>query len=573
MSLDGYFGIHALSNNSQIVEAVEKLASTNERDARGAVYTRVEVVEFILDLVGYKDDEKLYNKKILEPSFGEGYFLLTIIERLISSWRKYSDQASSIVEVLKDSICAVELHKETFYNTRELVVKRLNDEGISNAEAKQLAELWLIQGDFLLEDQTEKFDFIVGNPPYLRQEYIPQALLKEYRLRYKTMFDRADIYIAFIERTLSLLNDKGNLGFICSDRWMKNRYGGPLRNYISKNFNFKVYVDMFETDAFCTDVSAYPAITIISRESQGVTRIAYRPKVDRDILECLSSELTSKKLIKFNSVKELSGIVNGTEPWLMESTYKLNLLRKIESEYPLLEDVGCKVGIGIATGADRIFIQDYDSLDVEEDRKLRLVTTQDIYNGEINWYGQGVINTFDDNGCIIKLDSYPKLKKFLEDNEKVIRDRYIAKKNPNKWFRTIDKVWPELLNKKKLLIPDIKGEPHIVYDSGEYYPHHNLYYITSEEWDIRALQAVLLSNITKLFINKYSIKMRGEYLRFQAQYLRRIRIPRWENVSEKVRVELINATKERNIDMCNNAVFELYRLNKEERSVLVKDGE
>jgi len=573
MSLDEYFGVSTFPMNSPILEAVAKLATTKDHEARGAIYTRFEVVEFILDLVGYIDDKKLSDKKILEPSFGEGDFLLPIVDRLISSWKKHKEQTSSIVEDLADSMRAVELHKETFHNTRDAVLRKLIDSGVHSSEAKQLVGSWLIQGDFLLESQTEKFDYIVGNPPYLRQEAIPEALLKEYRLRYKTMFDRADIYIAFIERALSLLKNKGDLGFICSDRWMKNRYGGPLRSYIAKNFNLKVYVDMFGTDAFHTDVSAYPAITIISREKQGATRIAHRPKVDKNVLESLSTDLTVKKLIKSNFVKELSGIVNGSEPWLLESTDQLNLLRKIESEHPMLEEVGCKVGIGVATGADKVFIHDYDSLDVEEDRKLKLVTTQDIQTGEVKWCGQGVIYAFNDNGGTVDLNAYPRLKKYLDDNGEIIRGRHIAKKNPNNWFRTIDRIWPELSNKPKLLIPDIKGKAHIVYESGMYYPHHNLYYITSDVWDLRALQAVLLSNIAKLFVGTYSTKMRGGYLRFQAQYLRRIRIPKWEKVSAELREELIVAAVERNIDKCNKAVFKLYGLNQEERSALGGNGE
>lgn len=113
------------------------------------------------------------------------------------------------------------------------------------------------------------FDFVVGNPPYVRQELIPVALLAEYRSRYQTIYDRADIYVPFIERSLSLLSEGGNLGFICADRWMKNRYGGPLRSLVSERFHLKVYVDMVDTPAFHSDVIAYPAITIISRETPG----------------------------------------------------------------------------------------------------------------------------------------------------------------------------------------------------------------------------------------------------------------------------------------------------------------
>jgi hypothetical protein len=572
LSLDEVFEVSTFPINLNILNAIDKLATTSNIGDRGAIFTRIEVAEFILDLIGYNSDHNIYDKRILEPSFGNGDFLFPIIDRLLLSWKNYDGNINKIVEVLSNSIRAVELHHETFQNTKNLIVKRLVSYGILISDANQLSNSWLKQGDFLFEYQNENFDYVVGNPPYLRQEAISEPLIKEYRVRYKTMYDRADIYIAFIERSLSLLKKNGHLGFICSDRWMKNRYGGPLRNFVSMDYNLKVYVDMVGTDAFHTEVSAYPAITVISREKQGATRIAYKPALNKNTLKSLSEDFTSQRLSSA-SVKESFGIVNGSEPWLLESSAQLALLRKIESNYPILEEVGCKVGIGVATGADKVYIHDFDSLDIEEDRKLPLVTTKDIQSGEINWRGQAVVNTFNDTGGTVDLNCYPKLSNYLELNSETIRTRHIAKKNPINWFRTIDRVWAELSQIPKLLIPDIKGEAHIVYDAGQYYPHHNLYFITSDVWNLRALQAVLLSNITKLFIGNYSTKIRGGYLRFQAQYLRRIRIPKWEDVPEELRIALINAAEERNIDKCNKAVFILYGLNQEEWSALGGNGE
>ena len=123
------------------------------------------------------------------------------------------------------------------------------------------------------------------------------------------------------------------------------------------------------------------------------------------------------------------------------------------------------------------------------------------------------------------------------------------------------------------MIPDIKGEAHVVFESGKLYPHHNLYYVTSDEWDLRALQAVLLSSVTRMFVTTYATKMRGGFLRFQAQYLRRIRIPRWVDVAEPLRRELVEAATRRDVKACNRAVFKLYGLNQEERSVLGGNGE
>jgi len=123
------------------------------------------------------------------------------------------------------------------------------------------------------------------------------------------------------------------------------------------------------------------------------------------------------------------------------------------------------------------------------------------------------------------------------------------------------------------LIPDIKGEAHVVFESGELYPHHNLYYVTSETWDLRALQAVMLSAVTRLFVATYSTKMRGGFLRFQAQYLRRIRLPHWRSVPEALRVELVDAATKRDMQACDRAAFKLYGLTREEQSALGGNGE
>ncbi|NLB52900.1 MAG: N-6 DNA methylase [Syntrophomonadaceae bacterium] len=567
MSLFDAFEIPAHQMNGPLLAALDALATSNVEEERGAVFTRAEVVEFILDLVGYDADEKLYNKRILEPSFGNGDFLLLIIDRLLKSWIKHSSNYSLIFVELSNSICAVEIHSETYKNTKRDVINIINEAGIDREMAIKLADSWLIQGDFLLIGQRENYDYVVGNPPYLRQEAIPEPLLKEYKFRYRTIYDRADLYIPFIERSLTLLNSKGVLGFICSDRWMKNRYGGPLRKLVSNGFNLKAYIDMVETDAFHKEVSVYPAITVISREKQGATRIGHRPKIEKNTLRSLAKEVLGQEIADSSEVKEVAGIVNASEPWIIKPTAQFDLLRKIENSYPTLEEAGCRVGIGVATGADKIFIADFNKLDIEEDRKIPLITTKDIQTGEINWLGQCVINTFNDSG-LVDLINYPKLSRYLYLHEETIKNRHIAKKHPDNWFRTIDRIWPDLTIKEKLLIPDIKGEAHIVYESGKYYPHHNLYYITSEEWNLRALQAVLLSNIAKLFISTYSTKIRGGYLRFQAQYLRRIRIPKWGEVPHELRQELISAAIERNISKCNEAVFKLYKLNHEERSAL-----
>jgi len=562
----------SMTTQSSVTAAMEALATKGGGEARGAIFTRSEVVDFILDLAGYTEDQPLHKMRLLEPSFGGGDFLLPIVSRLLIAWRAANGTGDALVD-LGNAIRAVELHHDTFRSTYAAVVALLKREGLS-AKATALAELWLSQGDFLLNPLDGQFDFVVGNPPYVRQELIPAPLLAEYRRRYQTMYDRADLYIAFIERSLAALSKGGSLGFICSDRWMKNRYGGPLRSLVAKQFHLKIYIDMVDTSAFHSEVIAYPAITIICRETPGATRIAHCQSINRAALATLANTLRASTLPKdVGLVRELARVPNGAEPWLLGSSDQMALIRKLEQQFPSLEETGCKVGIGVATGADKVFIGDFGALDVEPDRKTPLVTTSDIMSGEVEWRGQYVINPFVDGGSLVDLRDYPRLRLYLEARREVIAGRHCAQKSPANWYRTIDRITPALAKKPKLLIPDIKGEAHIVFEGGELYPHHNLYYVTSEAWDLRALQAVMLSAVTRLFISTYSTKMRGGYLRFQAQYLRRIRIPHWADVPRTLRLDLAEAATKRDLQACNRAVFKLYGLNHEERSALGGNGE
>lgn len=562
---------HSLPGFCPLAEAVDTLAGAG-REARGAVYTKSEVVEFMLDLAGYTLDKPLHTQRLLEPSFGDGEFLIAAVRRLHAAYK--STAGATPARDLKHAIRAVELHRDTFASTRTKLIEAMAEEGIARPDARALADAWLTQGDFLLADMDEAgFDYVIGNPPYIRQEMIPQVLIDEYRRRYPTIFDRADIYVPFIERGLRLLNPNGALSFICADRWMKNRYGGPLRALVAKNYNLRAFVDMVDTPAFDSDVIAYPAIFVIAREPKSDTAIAHRPAIEAGALSKLAASMkaqSGKRGGKRVGVHVVRVTGASDEPWMLDNFEALALVRRLEAEYGTLEEEGCKVGIGVATGADKAFIGPLDALDVEDERKLPLAMTRDIASGTVAWRGLGVVNPFLDDGKLASFDKFPRFGRYLEARRAEIAGRHVAQKAPANWYRTIDRIYPALAGKPKLLIPDIKGAAHIVFEEGKLYPHHNLYFITADDWDLKALEAVLKSGIASLFVAAYSTKMRGGYLRFQAQYLRRIRVPAWASVPAMLRKQLQKAADDPLAAQA--AVAELYRLTDAEVGVLAAAG-
>ena len=125
------------------------------------------------------------------------------------------------------------------------------------------------------------------------------------------------------------------MAFICADRWMKNRYGGPLRQLVAEQFHLKAYIDMVNTEAFHSDVIAYPAIMLIVREKPGATRIAHRPKIELQALTSLAASLSSlEEPEKGGAVREVECVARGADPWILESSDQLDLLRRLESAFP-----------------------------------------------------------------------------------------------------------------------------------------------------------------------------------------------------------------------------------------------
>ena len=547
-------------------DAIERMASESGAEERGAIYTRREVVEFILDLVGYTVDRPLAEYRLLEPSFGAGDFLLPALQRLLEAARHSSE--CLMPERLEPALRGVELHRDTFERTKQEAHRMLVRNGVKRAEADRLVQVWLRQGDFLLESSDHEFTHIVGNPPYVRHESVPDILMKEYRRRFETIYDRADLYVPFIEKSLRSLVTDGTLGFICSDRWTKNRYGKKLRTFVSLGFSLVAYIDMVDTDAFHSEVSAYPAIFVISRKKTPATRVYSKPTIDQDFLSRLADEITQNNYHRNGRVRQIQSVARDSSPWVLNSFDQLALVRRLEETFPLIEEVGCKIGIGVATGADREFIGDYNDLAVENTRKLPLVQTKDISSGRVKWRGKGIINPFDEHGKLVQLEDYPRLRAYFEKRRDRIAKRHIAKKSPLNWYRTIDRIYPDLTFREKLLIPDIKGDAAIVYEEGNYYPHHNLYYITSTAWDVRSLMVVLRSGIANLFVSLYSTRMRGGYLRFQAQYLRRLRIPQWDTLKPSLRERLAHASNADDRRLSIAVVSEIYGLTAAEQTLL-----
>lgn len=498
-------------------------------ESAGAVFTRPEVVELILDLAGYVPaTQRLAAKSLLEPGCGDGAFLDLVIERLLASEVTHLGKVNWRDPLLENAICAADISESSITAARALIVRKLVACGCQDQRARELSLAWTLHTDFLLHPWDRRFDYVVGNPPYVRLEELPRHVLGHYRQRFETATDRADLYVPFFEQSLRLLTVDGVLAFICANRFARNQYGAALRRLMTSRFHVSHYINLEHTQPFQEDVSAYPAIIVVDNRRGEPTLAATLQDCAPSTLSAIAKQAQAQKGTE-GPLSEFRDWYPDGSPWRTTSASNHSILSKLEADFALLEASGpdTKAGIGVATGADSVFVVPGKHLEIEESRQIPLALAQDVRSNSVVWSGHYLVNPFapEDTGALVRLDDYPGLRAYLEASRLSLGARHVAKSRPSSWFRTIDRIWPALQRRPKLLIPDIQPGGVVAVDGGELYPHHNLYWITSTSWPLGALQAILRSSYVLLQVRSLSVEMRGGSLRYQTQTLRRLRVP------------------------------------------------
>lgn len=492
----------------------------------------------MLDLIGYTPDKDLSAYKVLEPSFGHGDFLIEIQNRLIQSAKKFNFDAS---EIMSKNIYGCEIDKTKY--DKCIYTLRL---GMPN-----FIPLNLKTEDFLFSLWDTQFDFIIGNPPYIRYENIPREIRNIYKNKFYTFHYRCDLYVLFYEHCLRNLSINGRHCFICSNRWLKNEYGKKLRTLISSYFHLEYIIDVENLDAFKESVLAYPSITLISNTERGKNVKLAKIK---DLSE-LDKPITTKQ-------KTLQSFNNWDELFLSDEVEQLSSI----------EQQGFKIGIGVATGADKIFISKDLENSVEKELLMPIVNAKDLTGNEFIWKGLYLLNPYKFDGSFINLDKYPKAKRYLEQFKSILSKRHIVR-NGRIWYSLIDKIKPELINFPKILLPDISGNDIIFIDKGAFYPAHNIYYITGRPLEeLELLAAILMSRFVRTQIESISNKMNGGLPRWQSQSIKRIKIPIISNIPNKFKDRLADAYHSGNITDIDKIVEKIINLEYDNNSTSVKSA-
>ena len=125
--------------------------NSSAQKLRGAYYTPLILAEKIVEFL--KDDLSI--KTILEPSCGDGVFIDALLETSLLS--------------KKTTVTAIEIEK----NEAEKLNKKLNKKSRINVLNSDFFEF------YQKNKETQKYDLIVGNPPYIRYQYLEETQRKE----------------------------------------------------------------------------------------------------------------------------------------------------------------------------------------------------------------------------------------------------------------------------------------------------------------------------------------------------------------------------------------------------------
>ena len=130
-----------------------------------------------------------------------------------------------------------------------------------------------------------------------------------------------------------------------------------------------------------------------------------------------------------------------------------------------------------------------------------------------------------DNGGNYNRGGFQRRPDGQRDNRGGFRNNYASGGRNNGGFqrRPNPAKRPRLQKQAKILLPDMSGNSYIFVDDGEFYPLHNIYYITGDSnIKLYILAAILMSDFAKNQLAAITNKMNGGFLRWQSQYLKKI---------------------------------------------------
>jgi len=305
------------------------LLKTNatEQKLRGSYYTPKKLADFIVKLfIDDINNDKV--KTILEPACGDGVFIKSIMENInnnqidkVTAVEIIEDEADKVTDLVKD------------YNKYEVI----NDDFI------QTYNLLLSQ---------EPYDLILGNPPYIRYQYLTEKqrqLQSEILVSHNMKSNKLiNAWVCFLVACVQLLSENGKIAFIIPAELLQVAYAEDLRLFLTNNLA-KITILAFEELVF-DNIEQEVLVLIGEKNSNEAVENAIIGVKELKNLDCLS-EFTMDEVeyrpIEHNKEKWTKYFINDNE---------LDLVKAIRNnnKFVTFSDISI-VNVGITTGNNKYF--------------------------------------------------------------------------------------------------------------------------------------------------------------------------------------------------------------------------
>jgi type I restriction-modification system DNA methylase subunit len=403
---------------------------STERKKIGEYYTPDEVVSYILDRVGFVSSKDLRQSKIIDPACGSGTFLVEAINRVkesavslspkeiifmvagrrngvnrekgsifgfdIMPFAVYLCESNLLFQVINEIIAIKE--KEPSFNLDKFQVYRTNSLLPTSKEEKMDVFIADIEAGEIESVRRMKFDYVVGNPPYVEVENLKDKktdIIHDLKTMFpelkKKKIGRLELYIAFLARSVLWLKEDGKLGFIVSAKFLSTRNGQWLRELILDQCAIEEIVDLMRVRVFKQDV--YPLIIKLRKESEQAKRDSNNITVrmisvdDLSLLENVKNQKVeefpdydpSKKFMCYN-VPQIWFKLNSRSIFEINSSRTLKKIRDIiadpDTTLPLEKILDVRQGV--ITGGNRKWKARLKKLNLSEYGKNFTVHEKDI---------------------------------------------------------------------------------------------------------------------------------------------------------------------------------------------------
>ena len=429
------------------------------------------------------------------------------------------------------------------------------------------------------------FDIIIGNPPYIQLQKIPEVSKILERRNFETFSKTGDIYCLFYEIGSTLLKKYGVLTYITNASWMRTLYGKSLRSFFLNKVNPIKLIDLsdseiFESATVLTNILVYKN-DIYKNRLEAVRLI----KKDYKKNESLDNFFNSNKIV-LNSLSDSS--------WTVQDGVRQLIKNKVSKFGVPLKNWQIEINIGILNGLNEAFVIDEQTKSkiIKEDKKASKIIYPMLRGRDMKKYypsfsGLYLINTYNgefkeiiENGRRVKrrVNQVKVYEDYPSVYEHLLKFKAKAKIRHNQgdhWTNLRNCAYNNDFLKPKIIYPSITKDLTFLYDENNFFSNDKSFILVGQ--DLKYLISFLNSSLFRYCFADSFPELQGNVRELKKNIMVEIPVLKIDNVKQKPFIKLVDkilnyksegkATKalEQEID---NLVYKLYELTYEEVKVI-----